>query len=269
MPGDLDDLAGRDVEEHRTRGRQLVERLDSPARDDFTTERAEIRREALAQILRPAPHDRPADRMAGEPEDQADRRRGPVFQRQDRMRGQAGDQGFRRRLGEPPPGQASRGLDGAKPETRRQDRMTRDPEWPDQIGEDRIGVVHEGAHQPSVRGCIPAQGAARPLERSLEDRRSTVVERMRQRNGRVDQLQAVIGQRQRLQERRRHGERVHGRADVVEEAGEGQRRRPGPAADRRGGLDHQDRVTLSRHGDRRGQAIRAGAHDDSVVSRPR
>jgi hypothetical protein len=65
---------------------------------------------------------------------------------------------------------------------------------------------------------------------------------MRERRGRVDELEAVRGERQRLQERREHHQRVDGGADVVDEARLGELERARGAADRRLGLEDAHRA---------------------------
>ena len=101
-------------------------------------------------------------------------------------------------------------------------------------------MLHEGAHQSAVGGRIPRPASGRS-PRSIA--RGPPPDRRRA-DGPAERPGGPAPARDRpagaFQERRRHGERMNGRADVVEEAGEGQGRGPGPAADRRRGLDHQD-----------------------------
>ena len=80
----------------------------------------------------------------------------------------------------------------------------------------------------------------------------------------MDELEPVLGQRQRAQERRGERVRVDRRADVMDEAGEGQLGRARPSPDRVGGLEHLDRAARAGEHDRRGQPVRAGADDDGV-----
>ena len=111
MPGDPDDLTGCHVEEHRAGRRQFVERLDPPPGDDLAAERTEVRSQGFGEILGSAPDDRPADGVAGQPEDEPDGRGRPELQRQDRVGRQAGEEGLGRFVDEPAPGQPRRRLD--------------------------------------------------------------------------------------------------------------------------------------------------------------
>ena len=124
------------------------------------------------------------------------------------------------------------------------------------------------------RAAEVAVGDSGPAERARRER---------VRVGRLgrDQADAVRGEVEVLEERRGHGERVHGRAEVMGQLGDGgrvragaqddvvaERRGAGTSADGRLGLEDEDVEACSceRHGG--GEPVRAGAHDDDV-SHPR
>ena len=71
------------------------------------------------------------------------------------------------------------------------------------------------------------------------------------------QLEPVLGERQRAEERRADAERVDRRADIVDEARQRQLGRARPAADVSARLEHQHRAPGARQRDRRRQPVRA------------
>ena len=87
--------------------------------------------------------------------------------------------------------------------------------------------------QSAVRVAVACQApvAVASIERST-DGCAAVVERMREHHRRLDPVEAVRAERQRAPEWRRDREGMDGRADVVHEAGQRQRRRAHAAADR-------------------------------------
>ena len=123
----------------------------------------------------------------------------------------------------------------------------------------------EGGNQVPVGARVfTAERLRRGVDRSLDDDRRPIVERMREGRFRLRELEAVRRERQRLEERREHHQRVHGGADVMDESRLGQFERPRGAADRRLGLEDADRAARARQGDGRGQAVGAGADHDRV-----
>jgi hypothetical protein len=94
-----------------------------------------------------------------------------------------------------------------------------------------LGVAHQRRKHPLVRppvGTADRSGGRR--ERAVEDYRRAVVERVRERDLGLHQLQPVPVERKLAQERRGERMRVDGRADVMDEAREGElgRARPSP-----------------------------------------
>ena len=96
---------------------------------------------------------------------------------------------------------------------------------------------------------------------TLDDERRPVVERVRERGGRLDPFDV---EPEGVEERRRRAERVNRGADVVSEAGERQLRGPGAAADRVLRLEDEDGASGLREGDGGGKPVRPCADDDGV-----
>ena len=149
-------------------------------------------------------------------------------------------------------------------EARHQERM---PEAgrPEQRRHQFRRAIREGGNQVPVRPRIlAAQRLRRGVDRTLDDDRGPIVERMREGGLRLSELEAVRRERQRFQERREHHQRVHGGADIMNESRPGQLQRARGAADRRLGFEDAHRAARARQRDGRGQAVRAGADHDRV-----
>src|SRR4051794_5020213 len=99
------------------------------------------------------------------------------------------------------------------------------------------------------------------LDAATDERRRAVVERMRERRRRLDQVELEL---ERPEERRRSSEGMDGRADVVAKARERQLRSPGSTADRVARLEDEDRASCLREGHRSRQAVRPGPDDHGI-----
>ena len=118
--------------------------------------------------------------------------------------------------------------------------MTGNSQRTDQVGEEGVRPGHERPPAGVGRHRRRCQRLAGRLDGAFKQGRPAVVERMGEGCVGMDQDEAVVGQRQRLQERRGERERVHGRANVVLESGQSQLGGAGASSDRRGGLDDQE-----------------------------
>ena len=81
---------------------------------------------------------------------------------------------------------------------------------------------------------------------------------------RFDPLDATRGQRQRTPERRRDGERMHRRTDIVHKARQRERGRTGAAANRLLRLEHDDFAARLREHNSRAQTVRPRTDDDGI-----
>ena len=88
-------------------------------------------------------------------------------------------------------------------------------------------AVDDRRHQLGPRLAVGAEAGAGRLDRPLQQD-GVVVERMGERDGRVDPTQPVAIEGQRAQRRRSDAERVDRRTDVVDEAGFGELGAAGP-----------------------------------------
>ena len=148
--------------------------------------------------------------------------------------------------GEPSTGQPRCGLDGLETESSRRDRVTRQSEGTEQVGEEQLGILGQRFHQPAIGLGVRTERSGGLLDGPFEHGGGAVVEWVGERRRRVDQLQAMLDERNPLEERRGHREGMNRRADVVHEAGQRQRRRPCAAADCGRRLDDEDRETFVR-----------------------
>jgi hypothetical protein len=95
----------------------------------------------------------------------------------------------------------------------------------------------------------------------VHQQRGAVVERMRERRGRLDQLDVEV---ERVEERGDGRKGVDRRANVMAEARERQLGGACAASDRVARLEDEDRAAGLGEGDRGGEAVRPRADDDGV-----
>ncbi len=128
-------------------------------------------------------------------------------------------------------------------------------------------LAHPDASGPTV-AARPARRLAEPVRRrahrAFQDGRPTIVERVRERSVRLDQLDTAGGEIDRCEEGRADRQRQDRRADIVAKSGERQLGGPGATARRRRCLVDPDRSPGPRQGDRRGQTVRPGPDDDRI-----
>ena len=107
-----------------------------------------------------------------------------------------------------------------KPEAREQQRMPRNVRHRSQhFRGELLPPRGERRDQTAVRSAVRAEPRRGRIHGALEDHGGAVVERMRERRVRLDPLEAVLVQRESVEERRHQGERMDRGADVVHEAG--------------------------------------------------
>jgi hypothetical protein len=135
----------------------------------------------------------------------------------------------------------------------------------EQRADDPVPVAYDRIHQLLVGGGVGPERGARLSNRALEYRRRPVVEGVGERGGRVDPLEAVLLERERLEEGRGVPERMYGGAEIVDEARQRHLRGAGAATDRFFGLQDRDRATTSGQLYRGGEAVRPRPHDYGVV----
>ena len=257
-------LTRRDIEECGARRRQFGERANGPSDLDLAAELAKIRRHRVGDRLRSAAREGPTMRVrrGGEHESDGGGRGG--VERLHAMRCDAAEQRGRSAIGETIR-ERRRGANGARAEAREAKRVRRHVQRRQHIRRDYIPVAREGLDEGAIRRAVAAERAAGRVEVALEERGRCIVERMRERDARMNPLEAEPVERQRRQERRSDAERVHRGADVMHEARFGERLAPRSAAERRFALEHEHREARARDGDRRGQSVRSGSHHDRVV----
>ena len=197
-------------------------------------------------------------------EHHAHRRGGGPVERAEDVRGRAGEEGPGLR-GPEPRGEHRGRQSGPEPEPRHPHGVTGPAQ---DRSEDVAGQLVEATGQRPEDAAPGRPVAAEPraglVQRADHDARGSVVQRVCEVDLGKPPDQAVLGQRQRAQVRRRDAERVHRRAHVVEKTGHGQLRGAGAATDRVLALEHRDRPARLCEGDRGGQPVGTGADDDGV-----
>src|SRR6266542_6468768 len=109
-----------------------------------------------------------------------------------------------------------------QPETGESERMARRDRRGEGAGKGGFGRAGERLHEPGPGRCIISEKSAGRVYGPLEQRRRAVVERMRERRPRMNELDPVLRERKRPQEGRSQRPRMDSRADVVCESGERQ-----------------------------------------------
>ena len=232
--------------------------------DDLAAERAEVRRHRVGERLRSAARDRPADGMCGDEQAERIARGRQKLERDETVRGQSGEHRARSLVDEHASREPGRGLHRVSAEARHQQRMAH-AERSEQRVHQIVGALDERLGQRAIASRVArAESVAGLGDRAANDDRGAVVERMRERRRRMNELEPMFGERQRAKERRRERERVDRGADVVHEAGLGQGGRPRASADRRRGLVDADGSSGARERDRGGETVRARSDDDRV-----
>ena len=158
---------------------------------------------------------------------------GATLEWPDRVRSAAREERARARVRETRA--CARRARGAQPgagEARAGERVARQAQRPEDVLGERLPALGERRHQVAVGAGIGAEAGGRLLERVVQRDRAAVVERMRERDLGVRELEPVCAERQRAQERRGEREWMDGRAHVVPEPGQRQLGRPRAAADR-------------------------------------
>ena len=124
--------------------------------------------------------------------------------------------------------------------------MPWNPQRPQQLAEENLSVCRQRLHQSPIRERILAERAAGLFDRPLEHRNAAVVKRMGQGRERLHQLEPMLRKWKHFEKRRRNGERMNRRTDVMHERGQRQSGRAGSSADRRSRFDHQGGIPLAR-----------------------
>jgi hypothetical protein len=125
-------------------------------------------------------------------------------------------------------------------------------------------AANEAAKESHVRRAVAPKPCCRLFDRSLHNCRRPIVKRVCELGLRLNELEAISLQRQRPQKWRRSRHRMHRRADVVLETGQGEFSRSRASAD--GSLRLEDRhfpAGLSK-GDRRREAVWPRADHDGI-----
>ena len=137
--------------------------------------------------------DRPVLDVPGEGEDHSHRRGERPLQRQDRVRRTAGEQRARPLSAEAGAERAGRGQEAREPEAGELDRVARDAQRAEQIGEQLVRRAQERGEERLVGARIRSQLARGLVQRPAQQHGRLVVERVGDGGGRVDPAQPVLG----------------------------------------------------------------------------
>src|SRR5207302_809175 len=114
-------------------------------------------------------------------------------------------------------------------------------EWAEKSFSDPIPVSDEWSHQLRIRLRVPTERRSRRLNGTFKQGDAAIIERVRQRSGRVNPRQPILLEWQGAEECRAQPQRVNSRADIVYKARQSEFHRARAAADRLFRLEHDDR----------------------------
>jgi hypothetical protein len=252
-------LARRDVDQHRRGVAQLVERLDAAPGLHRPAGAAQLGGEGLGQALRSATGDRPADRMGTHAEDEPEGGGRGRAERQEGVRAAAGEQGTRPLALEARAGKRPRRADPAEAEAGHGERVAGRAERAEELAEEGVGVANERGEEAAVGGLVVAQLARRPIDLPMEDYSRPVVEGVGEWDVGVNEIERKLAQ-----EGRGERQRVDGRAGVVHVARERQLGGAAPAPHRVLALEHGDAATRAGERDGGRQPVWARADHEGV-----
>ena len=200
---------------------------------DLAAERAQVRGHRVGDRLGAAASDRPPDRVAEREQDEREPGRRRALERPHRVRAHPGQERPARVRPERGRGQAGRAPHPRSREPGGEQGVAGRPGRAEHDRGEVVPALRERTHEVGVgRAVATAEARRRLLERPVQHGGAAAVERVGGLHVRLDQLEAVLVQRQRAQERRADRERVDRRADVVPVARERQLGGRRAAADR-------------------------------------
>ncbi len=186
------------------------------------------------------------------------------------MRGQPDEQRPRLRPSKACPRQPGRRTHRIEPEPRHRERLRGHAQHrPEHRRREAIPTPGQRPHQFSITLPVRAEPGGRVAERPMQRRGASVIERVRERDVRMDPAQPVVLERKLSKERRARAERMDRRAHVVVEAGECELRGAAAPTYVLMRLDERDRHALPREHDGSREAVRPGPNDDGTLRHQR
>lgn len=153
-------------------------------------------------------------------------------------------------------GEAPCGANRVTPESGERDWVERQPQRGEQLNDEGVPIPNERLHQLLIRGSVATKSCRGCANGAFQNRGCAVVKRMGYRGGRVDVMESVLIQRQGAKKRRTGGERMHRRADVVNEARQRQLCGASTAAYCFCGFANEHGAARARQSDRGRQTVR-------------
>ena len=262
VTGEGGEARGCELTEDGTVGLDDGEVVDADPGADDAALGDDLARERVRDRLGPPLGKRPAPDVGGRAEHHPDGRGREGLERQHRVRGEPGEHRAPPRTEEP--GKLLGGPERAEPEARERDGPAGEAEGAEDLLDEAVEVVDDGAHQAlPARPPLP-DGRRGLVEVTREQDGVAVVEGVREGDVGMHPREPLRLEVERAQRGRGDAHGVDGRADVVGEAVEGERGGPRAAPDGVGGLvdDHgAARVEETKGGD---EAVDPAADDRGV-----
>ena len=182
------------------------------------------------------------------------------------MRRQSGKEGLGSGAAKLSPRKHGGRQNSIQPEARHEKRMARHAKHGAQ---DRLRklfpVLHQRRDQFSPGLAIGSEHFYGGLQIALQGDRGAVIERMGERRGRVNPRQPIIAQRQRREKGRGGGHGMHGGAEVVLKARQGELHGPGSSAGLLLGFEDLHLQPRLREHDGGSQPVGTGSHDNGLA----
>ena len=203
------DLMRPEVEHDDARVAHLVEALHRRPGHQLAAERLQAAGQRVGQALRAAAHDGPPHGMPRHRHEDARTPRCPPRRATRKEWAALPPKSARARSPRRRRATAVADRSAWRPNRAISNGMVRDPERRgEHVLRHRVPVRYERPVEPAPAVAPGAQAGRGRIERSLEHDSGAVIERMGERGGRLDPLQAVVGERQRPEDGRGQGERM-------------------------------------------------------------
>ena len=164
------------------------------------------------------------------------------------------------------PGNGFRGPDGQRAESPKQKGPGRETHGPQNLRREPRPLADKWFHDAAVHSSIAPQFSSRRRQRALQNRGRSAVERVRQRQRRLNPFEPVLFQGKRGKDWRSHRQRMHRRADIVRKTWKRELSRSRAAPDR--GIGFEKCSVHARVGQTYGSGEPVGSGTD-YISRAR
>jgi hypothetical protein len=178
----------------------------------------------------------------------------------------SGKERSRTRRTKPTLNQAACRLNRRESETRQSGGVVRNAKRTQYIDIQPIPGFKQRQHKPAIALPVRSKIGSGSVNRSLQYNSRAVIERMRERSGRLYPFEAMLIKRKRAEERRTDRERIYRRAYVMYEAWERELGGTDTTADGFTSFIYRHGPAVLRHSDGGGKTVRSGTDNYRIVA---